>query len=96
MGIGQTGRYVRTVRRFVHTGGFVRYGGRKYQDSRLLPHVNREVLVRELGYCIGVDIYECWYPTGTARQRWMPKNRPVWVMGTPIAMDVEPMGVTND
>ena len=91
MGIGQTGLFQRTVRRFVRPGGVVRYGGYVYQDDRLLSHVGHEILVREIGWCIGVDLFECWYPVGTARQKWMPKNRPVWVVGTPIATDVEPV-----
>lgn len=91
MGVGQTGIYDRNTRRFVREGGAIRYRGRVYKDIRLLPFVNVEVLVNEIGWCSGVDIYECWYPYGTARQRWMGKTKPVWVKGSPIINDLEPL-----
>jgi hypothetical protein len=91
MGLGQTGKYDRNTRRFVREGGIIRYGGRVYQDAQLLPYVNTEVLVNEIGWCPEVDIYECWYPYGTARGRWQAKNKPVWVKGSPIVIDLEPL-----
>lgn len=82
MSKGQTGIYDRNYRRFVRIGGSLLFRRQWFQHDCLLEWVNKEILINEIGWCSSIDIYQCWYPCGTA-------NR--YVKGTPIIINLEPL-----